>query len=234
MTIPFASLTSLLVLSTAVSLSGAAPPLAPNSPGSEGNVPAVGLQAPEVEVACFLELEAESVGSKGSILFEVLLEGASASASGTPAPMIQLDVPASVRLTGRHLKTFRELSRNEFIQEPYEMLLQEQTTQIPFEIVGEPKSGDSIGVNVLAYIRPGGDGSKDYFLRRRYEIPVAVDGEGEEVAATKSDWGTDEKLLQLGDKVSNFTLPRPDGTSFSLSEYIGKKNIIVSTYRAHW
>ena len=190
--------------------------------------------APEVEIGCFLELESMAVGSEGQLVLDVLLEGVSAGKSGAPAPFIQLDVPDSIRLTGRHLKTHRELANNEFLQEPYEQLLEESPGFIPFEVVAAPKAGETIGINVLAYIRPGGDGSSDYFLRKRFEVPVELDGEGEEVAATNSNWGTDETLLQIGKKAPAFQLPTHDGGELDLGVHLGKKNVIVTTHRAHW
>ena len=55
-----------------------------------------------------------------------------------------------------------------------------------------------------------------------------------EVPATTSKWGVDEKLLQIGDKATDFVLPRADGSEVALEPYLGEKNIIVTTYRAHW
>ena len=43
-----------------------------------------------------------------------------------------------------------------------------------------------------------------------------------------------EKLLKIGDKAPAFNLPRPDGTAFDVSQWLGKKNVIVTTYRAFW
>ena len=72
--------------------------------------------------------------SEGTIVLDVLMDGASAAKSGAPAPFVQFDVPPSVRLTGKHLTTHRELANNEFIQEPYEQLLEESPGFVPFEI----------------------------------------------------------------------------------------------------
>ena len=69
---------------------------------------------------------------------------------------------------------------------------------------------------------------------QRFELPLEPGVEAEEVAADESSWGVDEELLQIGDKAVDFELPRADGTTVKLSDYLGKKNIIVTTYRAFW
>ena len=48
-----------------------------------------------------------------------------------------------------------------------------------------------------------------------------------------SDWGRDTHL-QLGEAADEFELPSSDGTLVSLSQFKGKSNVIVTTYRAHW
>ena len=47
-------------------------------------------------------------------------DGWSTSDAGIPMPLLQIDVPDSVRLTGKVLEGYRALSRNEFINEPFE------------------------------------------------------------------------------------------------------------------
>ncbi len=48
-----------------------------------------------------------------------------------------------------------------------------------------------------------------------------------------SKWGKNQ-LLKIGDKAAAFMLPRADGEKVGLKQYRGKKNVIVTTYRAHW
>ncbi len=47
---------------------------------------------------------------------------------------------------------------------------------------------------------------------------------------------TDDRSQALHDAhvAIDFTLPQYGGTEISLSDYLGKKNIIITTYRAHW
>jgi peroxiredoxin len=53
-----------------------------------------------------------------------------------------------------------------------------------------------------------------------------------EVAPTRSEWGQTQ-TLQIGDKAEKFALPSK-GSKVSLKKYLGKKNVIVNTYRAFW
>ena len=85
------------------------------------------------------------VGHDCEIAIEVKRkEGWWASDSGIPKPMLQIDVPKCVKLSGEVLKGFRALSRNEFLQEPYERLIDmevrfvrqhQDDTRIPNQVV---------------------------------------------------------------------------------------------------
>ena len=172
------------------------------------------------------------MGGRYEVIVELVLpESMDASAAGVPAPIVQLDVPASIRLVGEVLDTFQELSANEFLAEPYERLMKENPLVIPIEIVAEPGPKERLGINVVGYVRSG---KEQYFLRRRLEIPVRPLAEGEPVDPSNSHWGTDEGLLEIGDRAPSFLLPRADGSKVDLSAYLGKKNLIVTTYRAFW
>ena len=78
------------------------------------------------------------------------------------------------------------------------------------------------------------DAGGSFFLRRRFELPLEPNAEAVEVAPTTSSWGPDPLLLQLGARVDDLTLPDAGGTEISLGDYLGHKNLIVTTYRAHW
>ncbi len=167
------------------------------------------------------------------IVLEVLFkEGWNGSGAGVPAPILQIDVPPSARLTGRVLKSHRELARNDFLQEPFEQLLKGSSTRVGFRLPGESAPGEAFGLSVLVYLSR--DGTDDaWFVRRRLELPVTPGSTARSVSAATSDWGEGD-LLQIGDQAAPFSLPKADGTKLALSEYLGKKNIIVTTYRAHW
>jgi hypothetical protein len=64
-------------------------------------------------------------------------------------------------------------------------------------------------------------------------LPLKPYAKGKAVGAAPSTWGW-HKSLQLGDPATPFTLPRADGTKVNLADYRGKKNVIVTTYRAFW
>lgn len=194
------------------------------------------VTVPQEEVSITARLDATElvVGGSYEVHVEVRFpEAIVASEAGAPAPFLQLDVPASVKLTGRALTTYKELAANEFIAEPYELLLEAETTAIPFELLAAPAPGESLGLNVLAYVSRD-DGSEPTFLRRRLELAIAPGAAATEGDPTNSNWGRDEQLLQIGDKLEAFALPDADGIEVDVGEWIGAQKLVLSTYRAHW
>lgn len=186
--------------------------------------------APPEAVKVSARVEAADGG--GAIVVEVTFgEGWDASKAGIPAPILQIDVPPSVQLTGKVLKTRQELSRNEFLHEPFERLIEKSPLRIGFKLTGDAADTERFGLNVLAYV---GDGSTDaWFVRQRLELAITPGSTGKLMPATTSHWG-EEDVLQIGDKAVGFTLPKADRSKVSLKKYLGKKNVIVTTYRAHW
>ncbi len=185
-----------------------------------------------VGITATIDATSLEVGVEYEIIIEIYPGEASTRDAGIPAPFLQIDVPPSVKLSGRVLETYRELSDNEFLQKPYERLLKQLPARIGFQLVAQPGPEETIGLNVVAYLE-GPSGEKT-FLRRRLELPVAPGAEAVPGDATDSSWGTDETLLQIGDRAAPFELPRADGTMVALESYLGEKNIIVTTYRAYW
>ena len=90
----------------------------------------------------------------------------------------------------------------------------------------------TIGLNVTGYVSAR-DGRKG-FLRRRLELPLVAGASALEVDSRKSTWGVDQSVLQIGDVAPDFRLPRADGSKVSLGRFRGKKNVVVTTYRAFW
>lgn len=184
-------------------------------------------------VTATLAADTLEVGGDYEIVIEVKLkEGWSASDSGIPKPMLQIDVPKCVKLSGKVLKDFRELSRNEFLQEPYERLITDGKSTVRFKLTRKPGANDSIALNVMAYLS---DDPKNnaYYVRRRLELPLEPGAVAQAGDASKSDWGK-QKVLQIGDKAKVFSLPQADGKKIKLRTYLGKKNILITTYRAYW
>ncbi|TDJ79882.1 MAG: hypothetical protein E2O39_00225 [Planctomycetota bacterium] len=191
-------------------------------------------ELPDEPIGITATLDATSleVGVEYEIILELYPGEASTSAAGIPAPFLQIDVPPSVKLSGPVLETYAELSRNEFLQEPYERLLKQFPARIGFRLIAPPGPEETIGLNIVAYLE-GPDGEKT-FLRRRLELPLTPGAEAVVGDEHDSSWGTDEKLLQIGDRAALFELPRADGTMVALASYLGEKNIIITTYRAFW
>lgn len=196
-------------------------------------------EAPTDAMSVSASIDAKRLRRTGE--YEIVLdieiaEGWSATDSGVPNPILQIEVPKSARLSGRVIDSYKALSRNEFLMKPFERLVKPGTTTIPFKvkksIKKSTKTGESFGLSVLAYLKSPDDG-KSYFVRRRVELPLAPKAVAVAGDPTNSKWGA-EDTLHIGDKADDFSLPRADGSTRTLSEYLGEKNVIVTTYRAHW
>ncbi len=187
-----------------------------------------------LSISATLEAEELSVGSKYEIVLKVKIkDGWSAAAAGVPAPLVQFDVPPSVELSGKVLTSQRELSRNEFMQAPFERLLKNEEEHIGFSLVQAPGAKEQIVLNIMAYVTQ--DPTVDsFFIRRRFTLDVKPRAQAVGVVGTQSDWGIDKHLLQVGDPAEVFSLPKAFDPPIGLGNYLGQKNIIVITYRAHW
>ncbi|MCH7884194.1 MAG: hypothetical protein IIC01_03000 [Planctomycetes bacterium] len=186
----------------------------------------------QVTINARIEADRLEVGQEYEIVLDVRFKANhSASEAGMPAPILQIQVPPSVRLSGKVLSSHKELSRNEFLHAPFERLMKDAPTRVPFTLVHEPAPEDQFSLNVLAYVSNGKGTS---FVRRRLTLPVRASATAKEADPNTSDWGVNERLLQLGDKAALFKLPRADGSTVSLDQYLGKKNVVVTTYRAFW
>lgn len=192
---------------------------------------AVGLPPDALSVSVRIAADALNVGSTYDLVVDLhWSDGVSTTTAGLPAPVLQVDAPGCVTLSGKILTDYRDLARNEFLQEPYERLAKDNPTRIEFTLNRPPDPGDAFAINVLAYVEMNG---KKHFARRRMTIPIATGAIGSAVAADRSDWGIDN-TLNIGEQADAFTLPRADGSMVSLLDYRGKKNVIVTTYRAFW
>jgi hypothetical protein len=114
---------------------------------------------------------------------------------------------------------------------------------ISFTLAREPESQATIGLNVVAYVNA--EGKPPRFYRMRVEVPLraGADAESHERSDISNwgpvaEWNTDERTaghgVQIGQEAPDFTLPRADGSTITLSDYRGEKNVIVTTYRAFW
>ncbi len=186
-----------------------------------------------INVSARIEADSLNVGEEYEILLVVQMkDGWSASDSGIPNAILQIKVPRSVQLAGKVLETQQELAKNEYLRMPFERLIKENPTRIKFKLLRKPKKKDRLRFNVLAYVRPS-SGDDHWFVRRRLKLKIEPGARASSVSTKRSSWGRG-KELQLGDKAARFALPRADGSTVSLKSYLGKKNIIVMTYRAFW
>ncbi|MCH7994918.1 MAG: hypothetical protein IIB57_10820 [Planctomycetes bacterium] len=111
-------------------------------------------QLPEDAVGVSARLDASelTVGEDYEIILDInLKDGWSISTAGIGGAILQIDVPRSIRLSGKVLKSKKELAENEFLAAPYERLLVEFPAHIAFTLKKEPKESDRIALNVLAY-----------------------------------------------------------------------------------
>jgi len=191
-----------------------------------------GIAPGEVQVSARLEASALTVGPTYEIVLDLALPAGLSNANSKIAPVLQIDVPDGVTLDGEVLTTHEDLARNEFLQEPFERALTDFPARIAFQLEKAPEAGATIGLNLVAYLID--DADQHSFLRRRLELPLAPMASARRVDELRSDWTTDVRLLQIGQRAADFELPREDGSLVGLTDYIGEKNIIVTTYRAFW
>jgi hypothetical protein len=187
----------------------------------------------EVGLQATIPAERLEVGGQYEIQIQAdLPQGYSFSSGGIPAPIAQIKVPESAELVGQVLTDKKELSKNEFFKAPFELLVDENPQSIPFKLLKEPGAEEAFAINVLVFLRSD-EKEDDRFIRRRLSLPLAGGARAKAAAAALSDWGQEE-TLQIGEKAAAFALPRADGEVVDLQEYLGKKSIVITTYRAHW
>ena len=160
-------------------------------------------------------------------------DGWSMAAAGIPQAIIQIGPPASVTLDGDVLRGRRALSRNEFLMAPYERPAEPGETRIDISVADTRDADERIAVNVIAYMRRGEKGPAR-FVRKRLELPVTPDATGAPAASPDSHWGDERAGLQVGDRAASFSWPKADGTTVSLEDHLGERNILLTTYRAYW
>lgn len=150
-----------------------------------------------------------------------------------PGVMVQFDVPESVTLAGRVIESPRELARNEFLEEPFERAIPESGASIDFTLNRTPAPGETLGVNVVAYLQgPESEGRR--FVRRRIDLPLTAGATATaDTPATASTWGRNGTLA-IGQKAPAMVLSKADGSSVDLAEMLGERPIVITTYRAFW
>ena len=158
--------------------------------------------------------------------------GWSIAKAGVANAIIQVDAPSCVTLVGERAKTKKQLAKAGFIRRPEERLAEGRSTEFDFKQLSPCDGNDEITINILAYLSPPG-GADAWFIRRRIALPVETGAKSHAVDATRSDWGVGDEL-QLGNKASLMKLPKADGTLVDLARDLGKKNIVITTYRAYW
>jgi hypothetical protein len=173
----------------------------------------------------------QSGGEHELVVNLTLGEGWSVKDAGIPKAFLQIDTPPSVEL--KVVEEQRKEARREFVGVPFEQLIGPGTSRIGFKLTGTPGADETIGLNIIAYVKRDGD-DEAYFVRRRLELPMQGGAEARPGDIRNSDWGGEEAGLQIGDKADGFSLPRADGTTVSLSDYRGRKHVLVTTYRAFW
>ena len=174
-------------------------------------------------------------GALGSVTVTLeASDGWSITNAGLPGAVLQLDLPDGLTLAGDILTDHRALARNGFLHAPFERMVQLGDTSVEFSIDKDGSfDNGALGINVVAYMRHN-DAATAHFVRKRFELNIEPNAAATTVDSANTSWGDDRSGLQVGDKAKPFTLPRADGTNVDLNNYLGKKNIIVTTYRAFW
>ena len=179
-----------------------------------------------------------------------LAKGASGSESGIPGFIVQLDVPAGLRLSGEPITGFEDQRSNQFLMEPWERVVTDEETEIGFIVESGFDPASTLGVNILGYVGIGSgaddSGRKEAFLRRRFELKIEHGAVGQLVDASDSSWGpagdwpAGERPLAVGDRAPGFTGPRLNmdaGTPFLEGSFdlpLGSGPLVITTYRGHW
>ena len=162
-----------------------------------------------------------------------LAEGVSATDSGIPGFILQLDPPQGLELSGKRITEYKQLSRNEFLMEPWERLVKETSVEVQFALTEMPAKDATLGLILVGYVarEPGKD---DAFLRRRLELPLVAEGTARKGDALDSSWGPDKARLTIGDKAPSFELPVLQGGEIELAHELDAGPMLLTTYRAHW
>lgn len=154
-------------------------------------------------------------------------DGWSVSEAGLPGAILQIDVPEGVELVEASSDA---KARKSFLEAPFERMLEAGENEIAFTLKAMPAEGAALSFNVLGYCSQG---EKTEFLRQRYRLPLRPGASLAKAEASPSTWGDGERL-QLGDTLPGYELPQADGTVVKLADYVGKSNIVITTYRAFW
>lgn len=190
-------------------------------------------QPPLLDISASLPAKELKPGRTYEIVLDLKpADGWSTGGAGFPAPLLQVKTPPSVALAGEKYDEYDELKKHEFLHQPYERLLNELPARIAFTLKEPPGEGQAIHLHVLAYL--GSTGGEDArFVRKHIVLPLDPQANAQPGDPSNSDWGTLD-IAQVGQPAPDFTLPRADGSKLTLSDYRGKKNVLVTTYRAHW
>ena len=144
-----------------------------------------------------------------------------------PIPMVlQMKAPASIELTPANVKG------GEHLRPPYEVTVDGGRRQVRFRVKSAPKPGDALVINLVGYVESA-DKKNAWMIRRRGTIKIKPGARLVEEPATRSDW-QESSTLAIGDDAPAFSLPDKDGKRHGLSQFKGKKNVLVVTYRANW
>ena len=162
-----------------------------------------------------------------------LAEGVTATDSGIPGFILQLDPPQGVELSGKRITEFRQLSRNEFLMEPWERLVEETPLEVQFTLTEVPSKEATLGIILVGYVASD-PGKNDAFLRRRLELPIVSGAPARKGDDLDSSWGPDETLLTIGSKAPAFQSPLLQGGQLDLADQLGTRPLLFTTYRAHW
>lgn len=194
-----------------------------------------GVAPPEDVVKMDMRIDSaeRKVGESMRLFVSVDLKvGWSGNAGKVPSFILQVDAPGCVDMLGPRLDSIKKLSRNGFLRPPEEKMMEGRETSFEFRLTKAPAASDRFAVNLIGYVTDA-DNSDVWYIRRRMSLAFDKTATAKAVDAAPSSWGVGNEL-ELGDKAVAFVLPQADGTLVDLKQYLGKKNIIVTTYRAFW
>ena len=195
--------------------------------GGEGDV------APKDIVTFSASLPAERIEVGGTYTIDVIAEANEAKGyrlaglTRKPVPfLLQMKVPASIELTPA------KVQKGEHIRAPHEVPVENGRRQVEFRVKSPVGPDDAVVINLVGYVETA---AKDqaWLVRRRGQVTIRPGATLIPEPADRNDWH-DASNLTIGARAVPFKLPDKDGKIYDLEQDLGRKNIILITYRAFW
>ncbi len=189
-----------------------------------------GPPADVLKVSAQVDAPSQAIGSPAELRIEIEIADGWELAPEAPPPLTQIATNPAIRLDGPE----QHSAKTGFLRQPYEEMRESLKRKHKLFFTREPEADDRVAFNVQAYVRKVGTETA-YHVRRRVSAPLSGKGETTVSADGPWTWGAAENpLLKIGDTAPAFSLKSANGSTTSLSDFKGKKNVVIAYYRAFW